>query len=55
MIGAVGQARSPQAQRLLVQDVVNRTPDEDELDAVVFHLGVQQEPIKVKRVDRKRN
>jgi hypothetical protein len=48
MIGVIGQARSPQAQKLLVNAVVNRQPDEDELDVAVFHLGRQEEPIKVR-------
>jgi hypothetical protein len=48
----IGQARSPQAQKLLVNAVVNRQPDEDELDVAVFHLGVQGQPIKVGRGGR---
>ena len=47
LIATIGQVKSTHAQKLLVNDVIKRDPDEEDLKVALFHLSVQDEPIKV--------
>ena len=49
VIGLLGHVQSPQAQKLLVKDVVRRQPIEKELKLAIFFLGIQEKPTKVSR------
>ena len=48
LIGVLGQVKSPQAQMVLVNDVIMRDPAEEEMKAAIFHLGTQNKATKVK-------
>ena len=47
LINVIGQVQSPEAQKLIVNDVMKRNSTEDDLQRAIFHLHAQSDPIPV--------
>ena len=47
LINVIGQVKSPESQRVIINSVMRKDPTKDDMERALFHLASLEDPIRV--------